>query len=66
MKKLFITIAILTGMTLSASAQFYRGAIYQRTASGTRLSPSATTLSSGIAVLAALGGAYLLRKRKKE
>lgn len=30
MKKLFITIAILTGMILSASAQFYRGAIYQR------------------------------------
>lgn len=30
MKKLFITIAILTGMTLSASAQFYTGSLYQR------------------------------------
>lgn len=34
MKKLLIAIAILTGMSLNASAQFYTGAIFQRESYG--------------------------------
>lgn len=84
MKKVALTIAIVLGISLCASAQ-WGGGLFQRGAvmdeeyygAGYRNDPminlpshgqtddQSAPLGSGIAVLAGLGGAYLLAKRRK-
>lgn len=87
MKKLAITIAIVLGMSVGASAQFInnQGGLFQRGPEpreydnrdaiyapfimpehGLNYDQEAAPLGSGIAVLIGLGGAYFVRKKRKE
>ena len=68
MKKIALTIAILLGMTLFATAQnggglFQYGMVSDEAYYGNGY---ASPLGSGIAVLLGLGGAYLVAKKRKE
>lgn len=84
MKKIALTIAIVLGISLCASAQwggglFQRGAVMDEDYYGAanrdnpminlpshgQTSDQAAPLGSGIALLAGLGGAYLLAKHRK-
>ena len=72
MKKLIITAAIILGLGMTSFAD--GGGLFQRGANpeeqngvfGNRQDADQVPMGTGIAVLAALGGAYLVAKKRRE